>query len=786
MKAVNQIGQALRQRVSESPRGVAFCEGSSGDFVTWEQVGAAAEAWTGADMATPVGVAFSGPLEMASNLVSALAAGVLVAPLDPGSPPVDMRRRIHELGVSTVVTGPADVPFPIAGVEVWNLDSGRLVHRAGRPVARRALASGGQRPALLMSSSGTTGTGKLVPLTADQLAGSARSVAGHLRLGAGEVGYSPLPLFHINGLVVGVLSAVVSGSSLVVDRRFSRQSFWDVVARRGVTWLNVVPTILAILAAAPDETIGSLQRVRLARSASAPLPKAVASRFERRFGVPVIESYGMTEAASQITVNPLDGVRPGSVGLPVGSEVRIVDFRARSLPVGEGGRVQVRGGNVTSSYWTVGSAGEWAARPATGTGGWLTTGDLGWVDNDGYVYLSGREGDAINRGGEKIQPREVEEVMLSDPRVIAAAVVGRPHPTVGEEPVAYILAAEGVMGAKARAALAGDLGQLCARSLSRFKRPVEITVTESLPAGPTGKIRQAELRKIASGEAPATKLVSSRPLLETLVGPDVLDLPQREAKPRQRGFTMVIDNGMPHGAFVDAVTSASSYVDVVKFGWGTAMVTGSMERKFAALRDLGISYYFGGTLFEKFVMQDRFDSFVELCRRCRCQVVEISDGTISMSAADKGEYIRRCAEEFLVLSEVGFKDADRADQVPAEAWAEAIAMDLEAGATMVITEARESGRSGICNRDGKPRPGFVDTILGSGVDPGSLIFEAPTKDLQTYFITRVGTNANLGNISPTDVVALETLRLGLRSDTLLHFENLRGQWRSEGRPPYAC
>jgi phosphosulfolactate synthase len=252
-----------------------------------------------------------------------------------------------------------------------------------------------------------------------------------------------------------------------------------------------------------------------------------------------------------------------------------------------------------------------------------------------------------------------------------------------------------------------------------------------------------------------------------------VELPHREGKPRQSGLTMAIDNGLPHALFADAVSSYEPYIDIVKFGWGTALVTPDVERKLQTLRDLDIGYYFGGTLFEKFVAQDRFESFLTLCRLCRCPYVEISNGTVEISLEEKARYIRRAAEEFTVLSEVGYKDPDRASELSAAELLEAVRSDLDAGAEFIITEARESGRSGICLPDGTPREELVEAILASGVELDRFIFEAPTKELQTHFIKLVGPNVNVGNISPTDVIGLETLRLGLRSDTLLHFESER-------------
>jgi phosphosulfolactate synthase len=252
-----------------------------------------------------------------------------------------------------------------------------------------------------------------------------------------------------------------------------------------------------------------------------------------------------------------------------------------------------------------------------------------------------------------------------------------------------------------------------------------------------------------------------------------LELPHREAKPRSRGVTMVIDNGLPRRAFADAIESAAPHIDVVKFGWGTALVTPDLEQKLDCLRGQGIGWYFGGTLFEKFVQQGRFESFLTLCRLCGCRYVEVSNGTIEMSATEKARYISRCAEEFVVYSEVGYKDSGRSSALTATELVEAARSDLRAGATMIITEARESGRSGICTPDGVPREDLLDALLASGIEADDLLFEAPTKDLQSHFVKLVGPNVNLGNVAPADVIGVETLRLGLRSDTMMFFERER-------------
>lgn len=246
-----------------------------------------------------------------------------------------------------------------------------------------------------------------------------------------------------------------------------------------------------------------------------------------------------------------------------------------------------------------------------------------------------------------------------------------------------------------------------------------------------------------------------------------LTLPERAGKPRAIGLTILIDNGVPAAYFADAVTSAAEHIDLVKFGWGTALATPALPRKIEALKRAGVGYFFGGTLFEKYLSQGKMDAFVALCRSYGCRYVEVSNGTIELSNSEKAASIERLTDEFTVLSEVGYKDSERSQNLHPARWIEYIRQDLASGASYVLTEARESGTSGICRPDGTVRYGLIEEMLDSGIEPGKLVFEAPNKALQTYFIKRLGPDVNLANVAFGDAIALETLRLGLRSDTLL-------------------
>ena len=241
-----------------------------------------------------------------------------------------------------------------------------------------------------------------------------------------------------------------------------------------------------------------------------------------------------------------------------------------------------------------------------------------------------------------------------------------------------------------------------------------------------------------------------------------LELPQRSAKPRDQGITHVLDRGLSLSEVDGLIEVAGDFVDFVKLGWGTALVTGNLRDKLARYRLHGIPVVLGGTLTEISIAQRRVEGLVGYMRDLEIEHVEISDGTITLPHGDKLALIERLAREFTVFSEVGSKDDTRI--MAPYRWVEQIEAELEAGAWRVIAEARETGNAGIYRADGEVRMGLIDEIAHA-VDFHRLVFEAPRKEQQVWFLRRFGAEVNLGNIAPDDVLSLETLRLGLRSDT---------------------
>ncbi len=243
-------------------------------------------------------------------------------------------------------------------------------------------------------------------------------------------------------------------------------------------------------------------------------------------------------------------------------------------------------------------------------------------------------------------------------------------------------------------------------------------------------------------------------------------VPKRTMKPREAGLTMVMDKGLSIREVEDMLSISSPHIDIVKLGWATSFVTPNLKDKIMVYKEAGIPVYFGGTLFEAFVARDQFEDYLRVLDQYQLEHAEVSDGSIEISSEEKCGYIRRLATRAKVLSEVGSKDAEKI--FAPYKWIEMMQSELDAGAWKVIGEAREGGNVGLFRSSGEVRQGLVDEIIHA-IPTEKIIWEAPQKSQQVYFVKLVGTNVNLGNIAPNEVIPLETIRLGLRGDTFAHF-----------------
>jgi oxalate---CoA ligase len=340
--------------------------------------------------------------------------------------------------------------------------------------------------ALVLHTSGSTGKPKIVPLTQKNLCSSATKIVASLQLGMEDRCLNVMPLFHIHGLVGAVLASLAAGGSVICTPGFEEKRFFSWLETCHPTWFTAIPTIhYAIAALAEAHNRGAEPtELRFIRSCSSPLPPPLMARLEAAFGVPVVEAYGMTEAAHQISVNPLPPQRrkPGSVGLPAGVEVAIVDDDWNALPPETEGEIVVRGLNVANGYESVPDLNRQLFR-----GGWFRTGDQGHLDKEGYIFITGRIKDIINRGGEKIAPREIEEVLLEHPKVAQAVAFGIPHRTLGQDVAVAIVPRRGVSLGE------DELRSYAFTKLADWKVPSRIVCVDEIAKGATGKLRRLDL-----------------------------------------------------------------------------------------------------------------------------------------------------------------------------------------------------------------------------------------------------------------------------------------------------
>ncbi len=421
----------------------------------------------------------------------AVAAGACCAPLNPRYTVGEFDFYLGDLGARALIV-PKGVDSPALavardrGIAILELapqsEAGRFSlagESAARPSAARGFA-GPQEVALVLHTSGTTSRPKLVPLTHSNLLASARSVAATLALTPQDRCLNSLPLFHVHGLVAGLIAPLMAGGSVFCAPGFNPLQFFAWLDEARATWYTAVPTMhQAILArAGRNRGIVARHRLRFIRSSSAALPLPVLSGLEETFGVPVIESYGMTEAAHQVASNPLPPGRrkPGTVGPAAGPEVAVMDESGRLLPAGRTGEVVIRGRNVTAGYQHNPEANAQAF-----VKGWFRSGDQGVLDGDGYLTITGRLKEIINRGGEKVAPREVDEVLIAHPAVAEAVTFAVPDAALGEEVGAAV-----VLKGGARAS-ADEIRAYAAERLASFKVPRRIAIVPEIPKGPTGK-----------------------------------------------------------------------------------------------------------------------------------------------------------------------------------------------------------------------------------------------------------------------------------------------------------
>lgn len=343
--------------------------------------------------------------------------------------------------------------------------------------------------AIIIYTSGTTGKPKGCLLTHGNVISNARQISSWLKFTEADRLLTMMPLFHMNAVSVTTMSALYAGGSTVVSPKFSASRFWQIISDYQLTSFGSVATMLSMLLSTyPDGVPAGLKtdQLRFAMCGSAPVPAEVLRRFEETFNCLVIEGYGLSESTCRSTFNPPDTRRrPGSCGIPIGNEMRVVDEEDREVACGELGEIVLRGENVLKGYYKNDAANETAFR-----NGWFHTGDIGYRDGEGYYYIVDRKSDMIIRGGENIYPREIDEVLYKHPDIAAAAVIGVPDDLYGEEVAAVVVLKPGSSASEQ------EVIDYCKARLADFKCPKTVRFLEDIPKGPTGKLLKRELAKM--------------------------------------------------------------------------------------------------------------------------------------------------------------------------------------------------------------------------------------------------------------------------------------------------
>jgi oxalate---CoA ligase len=424
----------------------------------------------------------------------AVAACATAAPLNQAYREEEFRFYMDDLKAKALITLPDDAPaaHAAAGPDVirlalaGSLGSYSLQHDGADVTPVAPTFAEPDDVAMVLHTSGTTARPKIVPLRQRNLIISSGNIRESLALTPADRCLNVMPLFHIHGLMAALLASLSAGASVVTSPGFDAFRFFGWLEETQPTWYTAVPTMhqLVLSRAARQKETVERTKLRFIRSSSASLPPTVMAELEETFGAPVIEAYGMTEASHQMATNPLPPAarKPGAVGKGAGVEVAIMDEAGRLVDQGKIAEVVIKGGNVTAGYEN-----NPEANASSFTDGWFRTGDQGYLDPDGYLYLTGRIKEIINRGGEKVSPREVDEVLLTHPAVAQAVAFAVPHERLGEEVAAAVVLAEGA------AADEKELRDYASKQLADFKTPKRIIILEDIPKGATGKIQRIGL-----------------------------------------------------------------------------------------------------------------------------------------------------------------------------------------------------------------------------------------------------------------------------------------------------
>ncbi len=477
--ALHEPHSGLRLTYAELHEAIAACAGRL--------------AFVGVEAGDRVALSFPNSIAFLVAFLAVVELGAAAAPLNGALGEREVAEELSDL-VATRLLYAADNRAAASAAAALDIPTNLVAMTDGRIEVEHATglhpasSSDASSIALLLHTSGTTSRPKTVPIRQRNLSASTATIVATYGLSGDDITYCVMPLFHVHGLVAATLGTLASGGTIVIPPKFSATGFWEDIIDSGATWYTAVPTIHSlVLNKATEMESAPSHNLRFVRSCSAPLPAPEWRRYEDRVQVPLVEAYGMTEAAHQMSSNllPPQHRRAGTVGVATGIEIALLDDDWNEVPTGERGEVCVRGASIVDGYLN-----NPEANAANFKNGWFRTGDVGTKSDDGFLTLVGRTKELINRAGEKVSPYEIEAVLLEHPAVSEAAAYPIPHPIYGETVGAVV-----VLRSEATEA---DLLAHCAGVLASFKVPTAIAVLPEIPKGPTGKVQRRSLAELVN------------------------------------------------------------------------------------------------------------------------------------------------------------------------------------------------------------------------------------------------------------------------------------------------
>jgi len=604
--------------------------------------------------------------------------------------------------------------------------------------------------AMVIFTSGSMGVKKAVCLSQESIFITASNSIPTYNYDISDLELIYLPLQH--GFGINQIHAMICNkhSVFIPENLLSLSSFFEVLDKEKITCISMIPSILNMLTHKYMDILKSNENLKFILLGAESVRKQTIEKLLKQIPeLNVYSFYGLTEAPRSTSCRLNDFLEQKE--FPIGKALPgiTVNLKSSNKDAEGEGELAIQGKHIMIGYLSdIDAKKHKSSRPSE-----ILSGDLGLKDNHENYYLRPRKDDFFKKSGFKVYPIEIENIVQEKiPEIFNSAVVWVDLENSPQQGQIYLL----VHMLEGHPFVKNKIKEVCNRFLSTYKQPKKYYQVSKIPLTANNKIDRKKCLELV--------MDILEPMVDTVKKFSLPDHGRSMTKPRESGLTLAIDNGLPIGLLKDYLESCGDFIDTIKLGWGTSVTTPLLKRKLELCKSFDIPIYFGGTLFEIAFINDQVEEYHDWLDECGVTFVEVSDGSVDMPKNVKLDFISHISKRFQVLSEYGSKDEKKSS--PPAHWVQSIKAELEAGATKVIAEGRESGNVGLYQENGEVRTGLVQELKESGIPFNKLIFEAPLRHQQVWFIENYGVDTNFGNIALKDIIGLETFRRGLRGDTI--------------------